>query len=405
MLKDNEYFRNEDVRAAAYGRWPKVLATLLPEQFKDALDFPGTKQIPCAINGGKTRFRFFRESFNERGAGICNCCGPLSDGFAVLQWANKWDFTTAKEAVGELLAVTPQQGRKKTTNRTKVVVPSVSKWAEQLQERMAKTKAMTPERAKAKINAVWEEGISLCDPKAVAFIRYLQQERGIRLRLNPKMFDTEHLRFHPALPYYEETVIEKDGVKTSKWVCLGEYPAILAALRNAKGELVTVHRTFLTDRGLKAPVESPRKMMVPPSDTPVNGCSIMLNEPVDGVLGLTEGKETGWSVISATGMGLASLVNTTLMAGFDMPERLRKKVHTCVIWKDKDRSKAGTDAAETLKERLESEGYRVFVFEPPIPIPDDQKGVDWNDVLKTQGVLGFPDLRFLHKPMDTRRYG
>lgn len=403
MLKDNEYFKAEDVRDAARGNWPKVLGTLLSQEFQVALEKPG-KQVPCPNNGGKTRFRFFRDTLNERGSAICNCCGAFSDGFEVLQWANGWDFRTSLEAVGEALHVTPRQGRKTTKPRTNVVVPSIPKWAERLQERMAKIKPLSPERAMAKINAVWNEGVSLCDPKAVPFLRYLKNERGIRLRLNPQQFDTEHLRFHPALPYYEETLIEKNGEEVSKWVCLGEYPAILAALRNADGELVTVHRTFLTDLGKKAPVDGARKMMAAPSDMEINGCSIKLGDPTGGVLGLSEGKETGWAAMSATGIGVHSLVNTTLMAGYIVPLALRDKVHTFIIWQDKDVSNAGYDAAMTLKGRLEEEGYKVLVLEPAMPIPDGAKSVDWNDVLKTQGVLGFPDLRFLRKNTATKRY-
>jgi hypothetical protein len=35
-------------------------------------------------------------------------------------------------------------------------------------------------------------------------------------------------------------------------------------------------------------------------------------------------------------------------------------------------------------------GYLVFIILPPLPIPKESKGVDWNDVVLGQGVLGFP---------------
>ncbi|MGP9796975.1 DUF7146 domain-containing protein [Halomonas sp. 86] len=402
MLDDNQYYRAEDVKPVVRGRWPTVLGTLLPDNFKDALERPG-KQVPCPVNGGKTRFRFFRDTLNERGSAICNCCGAFGDGLEVLQWANGWDFTEALTAVGEFLQVEPRTSRKKRTVKPSIVIPAVPKWAERLQNRMSSSKALSPERAKSKILKVWEEGISLCSPEAVAFLRYLKNDRGIRLRLNPKHFHMDNLRFHPGLSYYEETLVEKDGEEVSKWVCLGEFPAILGALRNAQGELVTVHRTYLTDAGAKAPVDSPRKMMVPPSDLPVNGCSIKLSEPTGGIVGVCEGKETGWSVLSATGMGLYSLANTSLMEGYEVPNDIADEVHTFCIWADKDVSKAGMTAAAALKEKLEAKGYRVIVFEPSIPIPKGHKSVDWNDVLKSQGVLGFPDLRFL-KQQSVRRY-
>lgn len=404
MLKDNEYFDSDDVKNAVRGRWPLALGSLLPDGFQTALQKPG-KQVPCPHNGGKTRFRFFRDSLNERGSAICNCCGAFSDGFEVLMWANKWDFRTAFEAVGETLHVQPKTRLNGTPAkpRSSVVVPEIPRWAKNLQERMAKVRTVSPERARSKILAVWNEGQPLTSPEAAPFLRYLMKDRGIRLRVSSKLFDPEHLRFHPALPYYEETVQEVNGVETSKWVCLGEYPAFMGALRNTSGELVTVHRTYLTPEGHKAPVDSSRKMMAAPSDMDVNGCSIKLGDPVSGVLGLCEGKETGWAAMSATGIGVHSLVNTTLMAGYEVPPVLKNEVHTFIIWQDKDVSKAGEEAANTLKDRLEAEGFKVFVFEPAMPIPVGMKSVDWNDVLKTQGVLGFPDLRFLRRTSPVRR--
>lgn len=403
MLRDNEYFVSDDVKTAVRGQWPMVLATLLPESFSSALSKPG-KQVPCPHNGGKTRFRFFRDTFVERGSGICNCCGALSDGFAVLMWANNWDFRTAIEEVGQTIGITPKQGRSKPRSKSDTVVtPHVSEWAKNLQNRMAKMQRVSPEKMRAKIHAFWEEGIALSDPKARPFVRYLQKNRGIRLRVSDKLFDPEHLRFHPAHPYYEEQIFDVDGEEKSKWVCLGEFPVLMAALRDSEGELVTIHRTYLTDAGTKAPVEAARKMMAPPSDTEVNGCSIALGEPTNGILGLCEGKETGWAAMAATGIGVHSLVNTTLMAGYNVPPHIASRVHTFLIWQDKDVSNAGAEAATALKDRLEAQDYRVFVFEPPMPIPAGEKSIDWNDVLKTQGLLGFPDLRFLRRLTPTKR--
>jgi hypothetical protein len=72
-------------------------------------------------------------------------------------------------------------------------------------------------------------------------------------------------------------------------------------------------------------------------------------------------------------------------------------VQNIVIWADKDRSKAGATAAKALAKKLTRKGISVFIFEPDAPIPDDQKGIDWLDVLKQFGASSFPN------PYSTRK--
>ena len=79
--------------------------------------------------------------------------------------------------------------------------------------------------------------------------------------------------------------------------------------------------------------------------------------PVAATMGLTEGIETAIAVHKATGMP---------------------------VWADRDT--AGRDAAVAAAERFREEGRTVEVRYPRL----DRKS-DWNDVLREQGVEGFPE--------------
>ncbi|MGF8316769.1 toprim domain-containing protein, partial [Klebsiella pneumoniae] len=92
-------------------------------------------------------------------------------------------------------------------------------------------------------------------------------------------------------------------------------------------------------------------------------------------------------------------VNATLMESFEVPEG----VHTVLIWADKDKSVTGEKSANVLKAKLEKRGIRVYVLLPKLPIPPRAKGIDWNDVLMSQGSLGFPNARYLRDFIARRR--
>jgi len=63
-------------------RWLDVHEALAPS-LTDALRNPG-EHVPCPVQGGDDGFRFF-DDVEVTGGGICNTCGPRSDGIALLQ--------------------------------------------------------------------------------------------------------------------------------------------------------------------------------------------------------------------------------------------------------------------------------------------------------------------------------
>lgn len=155
----------------------------------------------------------------------------------------------------------------------------------------------------------------------------------------------------------------------------------------ATGRPGTLHRVYLTDDGLKAPVVHPRKLMPIPGDRSITGGAIRLGDARD-VMGVAEGIETALAVTRATGQTVWPVVNATLLARFEPPVECTR----LYIWTDSDRSDAGLNAAATLKQRASKRGIKTRILAPPISLSAGGKSWDWNDVLNVYGVLGFPSL-------------
>lgn len=243
-----------------------------------------------------------------------------------------------------------------------------------------------------KYQKLFSESVSLDSQLAAPAMAYCRK-RGFAA-LCGMLANSDALRMHPALEYYEE--VKRKGEYVNKLI--GKFPTLLGKVVDENNNLVTLHRIYLTPDGLKAPVKMPKKMMPLEEDMEVTGCAIRLGGlPENGVLGVAEGIETALAVIRATGMPCWSVISTGIMTSVKIPDT----VHTVIIWADLDASMGGQIAAETLKHRLVEEGYRVIVMLPQRPIPEDAKSVDWNDVLLLDGILAFPRLNLIQNWVKT----
>lgn len=166
---------------------------------------------------------------------------------------------------------------------------------------------------------------------------------------------------------------------------VGRYDTLTAAVRDVKGRLVTLHRTFLTPEGRKVVSDSPKRIMALPSDRTILGCSVQLGRPRK-VLAVAEGIETALSVVKGLRIPCWAALSAVGLEHFEPPEGVRM----VFIMADKDRSGVGEKAAEKLAARLRERGLLVYVFLPKGEIPAGSKGVDWNDVLMMEGEAGFP---------------
>ena len=200
-------------------------------------------------------------------------------------------------------------------------------------------------------------------------LKYLE-----RLGLKDARWDDETLRFVPNAIYRV-----REDKTTERW------PAMVAAVRKVDGSLVTLHRTFLTEEGTKAPVEEVKKLMVLPEGETINGASIQLGKPLDKLC-VAEGIETALSVQYATGIPCWCAISANGLKTVEIPAGVR----TVLIFADKDKSETGALAAEALRKRLADEGRLAVIVNIPDAIPSGSKGIDWNDVLMLKGPDAFP---------------
>ncbi|WP_304526765.1 toprim domain-containing protein [Halomonas sp. I5-271120] len=247
-------------------------------------------------------------------------------------------------------------------------------------EKLERQRKREAERADGKIEEVWAGTVPLLSAGTEPAKAYFKS-RGITVRWHD-LLAQDCIRFHPKLEYWGEDADENPELK-------GKFPAIVCAIRDLKGNIRTLHRTYLTKTGKKLTrFGDARKMMSVAHETrgEVTGASIQLGEPVDGVLGVAEGLETALSAYRGTGIPCWSAVNATLLEKIEIPEG----VHTVIIWADRDKSLTGQKVAESLATKLKAAGLKVITMIPEMPVPTRAKGIDWNDVLIKQGMLGFP---------------
>lgn len=341
----------EEVRPLAQGRWGEILAAIAPH-LVPALERKG-RHVPCPVHGGRDGYRVFKD-VEQSGGSVCNTCGIFADGFATLMWANGWDFRTALRAVAEYLDGCSQS----------VAVRAVA----------MQKKGEDDEKLRQSLNRVWNESVPISDRDAEPARLYLAR-RGISIP------SPEALRFHPSLAYY-------DGDKR-----IGEYPAIIAMVSGTQGNPVTIHRTYLTQDGKKAPVESPKKLMSYPKDRKIIGGAIRLVDP-GPVLAVAEGLETALAVLEGTGLPVWCAVNALLLENF-VPSA---GVNRVIVFADKDRPTEqhpkghGQEAAKQLVQRLWEMGIKASAIVPAGEIPPGQKSLDWLDILNRDGKAGFPTL-------------
>jgi putative DNA primase/helicase len=150
------------------------------------------------------------------------------------------------------------------------------------------------------------------------------------------------------------------------------HPAMVARVDDASGQMVTLHRTYLTLDGRKAAVPAPKKLMSPATPGATRGGAIRLYPPGE-TLAVTERIETALAVRVATGLPVWGAIAANGMKQLIVPAEVR----LVVICADHD--PADLNAARALARRLLAEHRRVKMLTPNI------QGADWADVA-AQGV-------------------
>ena len=225
-------------------------------------------------------------------------------------------------------------------------------WAEQQRQQREREQRAAWAKNAAAVALQWSRARPLVPGDPVTI--YLKNRLGVALWPLPAA-----LRYVPALPYFGE-----DGKET------GRFSAMVAAITSPAGELLALHRTYLTRDGRKADVPGPVKKL---SRTcgPLAGAGIALWSAPDarGVIGIAEGLETALACHYGGRMPVCAAYSAGALAAWQWPAGTRH----LVIWADHD--PAGIEAAAKLRSRAQRAGLTVKTMTPA------QAGTDWCDVV------------------------
>ncbi len=334
--------RIERIVLAADGRWAELFASA----GMDPLHFERQNR-PCPLCGGRDRFSLLPRG--ERGDWFCRGCGH-GDGIELLRRFTGRSFPQTLRWLEDRLGL-PHEERK----------PSG-----ELLERGDPLDAGREEAERIeRLTREWSAATPLSELSADApVLRYLAR-RGLAGCGLSRM-----LRMEPGSPCWGEDAA--GGVKL-----LGTFPAMLALVTDPDGRITSLHRTFLTAEGDKAPVPAVKKLAAGSV-----GEGLVRLFPASDLLCLAEGIETALSVHAMTGLPAWSAISVT---GFKRLERLPAGLRRLFICGDNDASYAGAAGAYELAARLRRTHPELEVS---VRIPEEA-GSDWNDVLRSGGALHF----------------
>ncbi len=234
------------------------------------------------------------------------------------------------------------------------------------------------EQQRAKLERVWKAAFPLTGSDHAS--RYLAQ-RGLTLERYPS-----NLR-------YTQLEYRENGAS------MGVLPVMLARIQNARGELVSLHRTYLDPNGGKARVSSPKKIMRGIYSGATMGAAVRLSSALDH-LAVTEGIETGLAVQQMTGTPTWAAVSSGGLERLIWPSSV-KVLMICADYdpiNPKTGKRPGLEAAHTLARRALEGGLVVRLAIPTMQPMQEQKGMDWLDVMLEDGVFAAQDVTLLDLP-------
>lgn len=306
---------DSSLKERAHGRWRGILlgAGIGP-------DYLTGKNVPCPMCGGKDRFRF--SDWQAAGGWYCNQCGG-GDGFKLLMKLQGVDFIGACRIVEREIGSAP------------VALPKPD-----------------DERGRQnRLRGIWTRGTPLDGQDCAS--RYLGS-RSIR-----RLPTAASVRFIDALDYWMDTVR----------LC---FPAMVARVAAPGDDSATLHRTFLAEPGVKAPVEKCKMLM--PGRVPIGGAVRLA--PYEDVLGVAEGIETALSAMELFGWPVWACTSAVALLKWTPPPGVRR----VIIFGDQDQNYCGQSVAYGLAHRL-TMTFKTPKVEVKLP-PAEFK--DFNDFLRSK---------------------
>lgn len=336
--------RVERIKRMAEGRWPEIFASagMNPSHFERV-------NRPCPLCGGRDRFSFDRRRTD--GHWFCRGCG-YGDGIDLVARFTNRTFSQTLEWLEDRLGI-PREPYKRAFS-------SLSKVADTHQGKNDEQKRIE------RLEREWKEALPMEALSASSPLRRYLARRGLA-----GCEDSRMLRMAQAYPYWNAEEPTPEG----KPRLVGTFPAMIARVTDAGGNLTTLHRTYLTEDGRKAEVPSVKKLAAGSV-----GEGLVRLYPASALLCLSEGIETALAVHELTGLPAWSAIS---VKGFQHLVTLPEGLKRLCICGDNDASYTGAAGAYALAARLRREHPELTVT-VHVPV---ETGKDWNDVLIEGGAL------------------
>lgn len=332
-----------DIRAAAAGRWPDILAAVgVPETYLNT-----RQHQPCPACGGRDRFRF--TDFQDNGGFICNQCAPDGgSGFDLIMLVLGCEFTHAVDLVAAQLGMSAEK-------------PSLPPKLPPKPQTPQTYPNLRTDQIKRIKGFLWgARPITRHSPAGC----YLQQ-RG--LSWGAIADGLRGLYWRESLDYW---AMDSYGRPFK----LGAFPAMVAKITRPTangGELMGVHLTYLhNDHGkwrkadITDPVTGkplPAKKMQSRCQGALTGATVALYPPQDGVIVVAEGIETALAARQLFDLPVWACLSAHGMSSMIPPPRLQ----TLYIVADNDSNNTGQAAARALSNRAIKGGVTVNRWQPP----------------------------------------
>lgn len=327
----------DTIKQAAAGRWPDILTALgIPEQYLSR------KHQPCPSCGGRDRYRF--TDWQGMGGYICNQCTPEGgSGFDLLMLAHGYDFITAVQDVADALGMTGDE-------------------APQRKVKIAPAPTQTAQQDKlAKLDKILGECMPAMD--SVPVMDYLT---GRGLDVDIIRSGMRNLYAHAGLPYW---YIQRDD----RPQLLGNFPAMVGAIRLSDGTLSGLHITYLQDSGTgwrklsanhpQTGEPLPAKKMHSRYAGALKGAAVPLYRAPDesGRIAVAEGIENALAAREMFGLPVYAAASAWGLRNVDLPP----DTQSLYIVSDNDDNQTGQQAAAVLTRRAIKAGVRVGIWTPP----------------------------------------
>ena len=292
----------------ARGHWREILPALGINA-----GFLNGKHQPCPVCGGRDRARF--DNRHNEGDYFCSQCGA-GTGITLLMKVHGWDYAMAAARIDEIVGKEP------------IIV---------------KTSPKTPQLPDRRVlRRLWCESAPI--------------EQG-----------------HPAGLYLANRGIERiptclrhiRGLRHAEGTL---HPGMLALFHGPDGRSSTIHRTWLTEEGQKAPVDPVRMFM--PGKIATGGAVRLF--PIAPKIGIAEGIETALAAAQIHDFPVWATLTEGLLRTWEPPAEIRN----VVIFGDNDENYVGQAAAFELARRL----VVIKKISVEVRLPK-LVGFDWNDVL------------------------